>query len=161
VHVCTGFPRIWTQCCATLSSNLSFIINDICTSTHSPCIRVQKKIGLKIRGCRSVVNRTPLLGRAANCDFLRTQESVAGIKGPRSVPPRPGSRTELHQILHQIVRRRDSKSSCALLSTPLKTHVLRLLVQRRQRNTSILSFCSRTNARSSELPVYPLQQQSS
>jgi hypothetical protein len=35
------------------------------------------------------------------------------------------SRTELHQILHQIVRHRGSKYSCALLSTPFKTHVLR------------------------------------
>ena len=46
-----------------------------------------------------------------------------GAKTPiwGSAPPRPGSGTELRQILRQIVRRRDSKYSCALLSTPLKT----------------------------------------
>jgi hypothetical protein len=83
-------------------------------------------------GAKIITNGNYLVLECVNLHFGENAGIVSyagnwfrGVDDAESVPPRPGSRTELHQILHQIVRHSDSKYSCALLSTPLKTHMLR------------------------------------
>jgi hypothetical protein len=67
----------------------------------------------------------------------RAGNSLRGVDDREFVPPRPGSRTELHQILHQIVRLRDFKYFRAILSTRLKTEGLRRAFLRRRYHVAL------------------------